>query len=37
MIKKEFKNSEVSFINIINNIVGVVAGPNALVLAWCEI
>ena len=37
MVEKEFKNIEVSFINIINNIVGVLAGPNALAFAWCEI
>jgi len=37
MIEKEFKNVEFAFINIINNIVGVVAGPNSLVLAWCEV
>jgi DegV family protein with EDD domain len=37
MIGKEFKNIEVAFINIINNIVGVLAGPNALAFAWCEI
>jgi len=37
MVEKEFKNIEVSFINIINNIVGVLAGPNTLAFAWCEI
>jgi len=37
MIEKESKNIEVAFINIINNIVGVLAGPNALVFALCEI
>ena len=37
MVEKEFKNIEVSFINIINNIVGVVSGPDALAFAWCEI
>ena len=37
MIEKEFKNMEVAFINIINNIVGVLAGPNALAFALCEI
>jgi DegV family protein with EDD domain len=37
MIENEFKNTEVAFLNIINNIVGAVTGPNTLVLAWCEI
>ena len=36
MIEKEFKNTEVVFMNIINNVVGAPAGPNALTLAWCE-
>ena len=37
MIEKEFKNIEVAFINIVNNIVGAVTGPDTLVLTWCEI
>jgi len=37
MIEKEFENTEVAFLNIINNVVGAPAGPNALTLAWCEI
>jgi fatty acid-binding protein DegV len=37
MIKKEFKDVEVAFLNIINNIVAVVAGPGALAFAWCEV
>ena len=37
MVEKEFENTEVAFINIINNVVGAPAGPNALTLAWCEI
>lgn len=36
-VENEFKNTEVAFLNIINNIVGAVTGPNTLVLAWCEI
>ena len=36
MIEKEFKNSEVLFLNIINNVVGAPAGPNTIALAWCE-
>lgn len=35
--EKISQNIEVVFINIINNVVGVVAGPNALTLAWCEV
>jgi DegV family protein with EDD domain len=34
---EEVKNIEVAFINIINNVVGVVTGPNTLTFAWCEI
>ncbi len=37
MIEKEYQNANVVFINIINNIVGAVTGPNTLALAWCEI
>jgi len=37
MVEKEFKNVEVAFINIINNVVGAPTGPNTLALAWCEI
>jgi len=37
MIVKDFKNVEVGFLNIINNIVGTVTGPNTLALSWCEI
>ncbi len=37
MIENEFKNTEVAFLNIINDIVGAVTGPNTLALAWCEI
>jgi len=36
MIEKEFKNTEVAFLNIIDNVLGVLTGPNALVCAWCE-
>jgi DegV family protein with EDD domain len=36
MIEKTFSNAEVVFINIINNVVGVVAGPNSITLSWCE-
>jgi len=37
MIEKEFKNSEVVFLNIIDNVIGAITGPNTLVLAWAEI
>jgi fatty acid-binding protein DegV len=37
MILGKFKNAEIVFLNIINNVVGVPAGPNALTIAWCEI
>jgi DegV family protein with EDD domain len=37
MIKKDFQNAEVSFINIINNVVGGPTGPNTLAIAWSEI
>jgi uncharacterized protein len=37
MIEKISGNIEVIFIGIINNVVGVVAGPNAITLAWCEV
>ena len=37
MIENEFENTEVAFLNIINNIVGAATGPNTLTLAWCEI
>jgi len=36
MIEKEFKNIETAFVNILNNVVGAPAGPNAITLAWCE-
>ena len=37
MIEKEFKNSQVVFLNIIDNVIGAITGPNTLVLAWAEI
>jgi len=37
MVEKEFKNIEVAFINIVNDIVGAITGPDTLVLTWCEI
>lgn len=34
---EELENIEVAFINIVNNVVGVVTGPDTLAFAWCEI
>jgi len=34
MIEKELKGTEVAFINLIDNVLGVLVGPNALILAW---
>jgi len=36
MMEKEFKNTKVFFINIIDNILASLVGPNGLVCAWCE-
>jgi len=37
MIENEFKGVEVAFVSLIDNVIGVLVGPDALVLAWCEI
>jgi len=37
LIEKNFKNTEVVFINLIDNVIGVLVGPDTLILAWCEI
>jgi DegV family protein with EDD domain len=37
MVEEQLENLEVAFINIINNVVGVVTGPNTLAIAWCEV
>jgi DegV family protein with EDD domain len=37
MAEKELRNTEVAFINIINNVVGAPTGPGTLAFAWCEI
>lgn len=37
MIEKEPKNVEVAFLNILDNIIGALAGPNAITLSWCQI
>ena len=36
MIEKELEGVEVAFINLIDNVLGVLGGPNTLVLAWSE-
>ncbi len=36
MIEKAYNNAKVAFINIVNNVVGAPAGPDALALAWCK-
>jgi len=36
MIEGKFKNTEVVFMNIINNIVGAISGPDTLALSWCD-
>jgi len=35
-IEKELEGVEVVFVNLIDNVLGVLVGPNALVLAWSE-
>lgn len=37
MISLKHGAVEIVFVNILNNIIGVLAGPNALVLGWCEV
>jgi len=37
IVEKEFKNVEIVFLNIINNVVGSPTGPGILVFSWCEI
>ncbi|PIR02430.1 MAG: hypothetical protein COV62_01535 [Candidatus Nealsonbacteria bacterium CG11_big_fil_rev_8_21_14_0_20_35_11] len=36
MIEKELKGVEVAFINLIDNVLAVLVGPDALILAWFE-
>lgn len=36
IIEKDYKNVKIAFINILNNVVGSLAGPNTLVLAWLD-
>ncbi|MFH1894693.1 MAG: DegV family protein [Patescibacteria group bacterium] len=37
MIESNFKNVEVAFVNIIDNVLGILAGPDAIIVAWCEV
>lgn len=37
MIEKASDNNQVGFINIIDNILGTLTGPNTIFLSWCEI
>jgi len=36
MIEEEFGNAKVAAINIIDDILGVLTGPDTLILGWCE-
>ncbi|MFA5643836.1 MAG: DegV family protein [Candidatus Paceibacterota bacterium] len=36
MIERDFKNAEISFLSLANDVIGVVSGPDAMVLAWME-
>jgi len=36
MIEKELNGVEVAFLNLIDNVLGVLVGPDALILAWFE-
>lgn len=36
MVEKEFKGAKVAFINILDDILASITGPNTLILAWCE-
>ena len=37
MVERELENTEVAFVNLIDNVLGVLVGPDTLILAWCEI
>ncbi len=37
MVERELENTEVAFVNLIDNVLGVLVGPDSLILAWCEI
>lgn len=36
MAEKHLENIEVSFVNLINDVVGSITGPDTLAVAWCE-
>ena len=36
MIEKELEGVEVAFINLIDNVLGILVGPDTLILAWSE-
>jgi len=36
MAEKRVVNIEVPFINLINDVVGAITGPDTLAFAWCE-
>jgi len=37
MIEKASENNQVAFINIIDNVLATLLGPNSMLLSWCEI
>ena len=37
VVERELENAEVAFISLIDNVLGVLVGPDSLILAWCEI
>ena len=36
LLKGNFKGTEVAFVNLIDNVLGVIVGPDALIMAWSE-
>lgn len=36
MAQKNLENVEVSFVSLINDVVGAITGPDTLAIAWCE-
>ncbi len=36
MIEKELKGTEIVFLNLIDDVLGVLVGPDSLIFAWCE-
>lgn len=37
MIESDFKDVEIAFINLIDDVLGIIAGPGSIVLAWVSI